>query len=110
MGMNLLLPGKTEMDYISDAPRLVDAVPTFADFFDGIQDERSRLEEISKISAVRRAYGMTDQQTMMRVACIPPAVIAALVLVNPSFGKDKREFYAWLERNPWYRVGRTVVY
>ena len=106
---NLLLRGKGEDDFVSEPAHLVDCLPTYADFFDGVQDERSRLEEAAKLANVRRAYGMTDGQTMQKVACIPQAVLAALLIVNPSFGKDKKEFYAWLERNPWYRVGRTLV-
>lgn len=105
---NLLIRGGHEEDF-GEPGRLVDCLPTYDDFFAGIQDERSRLEEIARIGRIRRAYGMTDGQTMQKVACIPHPVLAALLLINPSFGKDKKEFYRWLERNPWYRVGRTLV-
>lgn len=96
---------ETEQDWISQPRHLVDAVPKFADMLEDIQDHRATLEEIRRISNARTAVGMSAGGNMMKVACFPPELYAAIVLVNPHFLKDKAEFYRWLNLHPYYRVG-----
>ena len=99
---------ENEVDFISQPRRLVECAPKFEDLFNGIQDLRSAQEEAAKISNMRKAYGMTAGGSMMRVACFPHELYAAIVKVNPFFLKDKREFYRWLEKNPYYRTGGYI--
>lgn len=101
--------GETEIDWISDPHRLVNAAPKFADYFDTLQDVKSMWEESRKISAAKTSVGMTQGGALMRVACFPHELYVAICEVNPFFLKNKREFYSWLERNPFYRTGRSVV-
>ena len=100
---------ETEQDWISQPRHLADCHIKFADQLDAIQDLRSMQEEARKISSAREATGMTKEGNMMRVACFPHELYAAIVLVNPYFLKDKREFYAWLDKHPYYRVGRSFA-
>ena len=101
---------ESTIDFISEPKWLIDAIPKFEDLFEGIQDLRAMQEEATKISNATRAVGMTNGGTLMRLACFPKSLYAAIVQVNPNFLKDKPEFYRWLDRHPEYRVGRTVAY
>jgi len=100
---------ETEQDWISEPRHLIDAAPKFEDTFAAIQDHRSTLQEIRKISNARTAVGMSAGGNMMKVACFPHELYAAIVLVNPFFLKDKPEFYRWLNRHPYYRVGGNIA-
>lgn len=104
-----IIGGDTEQDWISQPGVLIDAAPKFEDLFQGIQDDRTMRQEIRAISNTRETYGMTKEGNMMRVACFPHELYAAIVLVNPFFLKDKPEFYRWLDRHPYYRVGGCLA-
>ena len=96
---------ETEQDWISEPRRLIECAPKFEDTLEAIQDHRAMLEEARKLSNARAAAGMTKEGSMMKVACFPQELYAAIVQVNPFFLKDKREFYRWLNKNPYYRAG-----
>lgn len=101
---------ENEIDFISNPKHLVECLPKFEDTMEAIRDHRSQLEEIRRISSARRAVGMTPGGTMMKVACFPQELYAAIVEINPWFLKDKKEFYAWLNKNPYYRVGGIIEF
>lgn len=97
------------IDHISDTGTLVDCAPKYEDMFEGIQDLKSQMEEAKKISSACESVGMTRGGNLMRIACFPHDLYVAICEVNPFFLKDKREFYSWLSKNPFYRVGRSIA-
>jgi hypothetical protein len=103
-----ILGGSTEVDFIADPHMLVNCHPKFEDMFDGIQDLRVLQEEAAAYSSTLRAAGMSATGNMMRVACMPHELLCAIWEVNPGFLRDRKEFYKWLQRHPYYRVGRSV--
>lgn len=97
--------GSSLLDEISDPEFLVSRVPSFAQFFDSVDVLRDAVYEARQVTMGRQRVGMTNDGTMMRVACVPQALWAAILAVEPKMLQDKKLFYKWLNRNPQYRVG-----
>jgi len=57
------------------------------------------------------AHGLTRGGTMQRIANIPLSIWAGMHQVDEhaEILRNKRKFYAWLNRHPEYRTGRTVI-
>jgi len=99
--------GSNLLDEISEPDFLVSRVPSFAQFFDGVEVLRDSLHEAKQVVAGRERVGLTNDGNMMRVACIPQALWAAILAVEPKILQDKKTFYKWLHRNKQYQVGWT---
>lgn len=86
------------MDAISDADGWVTRNPVYAGFFDSNKEMRAHHIEPA-------AFGRIKSPEWKHVASFPSTLGDAMNLIeNGGFIKDKRKFYAWLDRNPEYCV------
>jgi hypothetical protein len=83
----------TDIDRLGDVAGLMRSAPAYyGPLFDAIAEERKH-DDGSMKSGFRRVAQLVN---------VP--MLRAMEIVEPSFLKDKRTFYAWLARHPEYRT------
>lgn len=103
-----ILGGETEIDWVADPQRLVDHIPRLQAFFEKNEQIRRVHEEIARVTSHGRNPGTSYGGSIKHVARVPHSVLGGILWKEPYWGIDKKATYKWLERNPAYRVDRTL--
>jgi hypothetical protein len=81
------------MDAVSKPESWIERNPAYVDFYNEIAEMRNPHEE---------AGTHITKSEWKHVARLQTPLEDAQRVVNPEFLKNKRGFYAWLDRNPQY--------
>lgn len=96
-------------DEISDPIELAKRVPAYGRHFDGMAEFKKAIEEATIVKTGSMAHGLTAGGNLQRLGTIPIGLWAVIEELEPGFFSKRSTFYPWLNKNPTFRVGRTVI-
>lgn len=96
------------LDQITDQDELIRRMPRMNTFFEGIQDMKTLVNEISVLGTFTKKSGFVAGKNFQRIASIPYSVAHAILEIDPEFWTNKAKVYRFLEAHPEYDT-RTLT-
>lgn len=96
------------LDQITDKDELIHRLPRMNTFFEGVQDMRTLVSEISVLGTFTKKTGFVAGKNFQRIASIPYSVAHAILEIDPDFWTNKAKVYRFLEAHPEYDT-RSLV-
>jgi len=101
--MSFHIPEVTILDDAID-PETVSQLPGHHQFFQDNADIRKAEMDSASVSNMRVSWGMTKGKHFVHIGRMPLGVWAHLIRRDPYLLKDKKKFYAILDKYPAYKI------
>lgn len=104
--MALYLGKDSILDTLADSHELVRRLPHYEDRYKALEEIRDQHDDLSKISNWGRLS--PGEERMRRVASIPIPVLELALVHQPDLLRDKKKFYAWMDRHPEHYTYKRI--